>query len=381
MNETYAQWVRGVIGRKRSHARTIPLFDSSVPEPANLLQQTIEDGFRRPVTSRYTSAFNGGNPFVLELLATRYELPREQIICTTGATGALSLICRGLLSKADHVIVETPGFDLFSELARSAGAHVSYFRRAAEQGFAANVEAIAQQITPDTKLIMLSNLHNPSGATLSTEELNALVELAERHGILVAVDEVYSDYAAPLVSSKAAVGYSPNFISINSLTKIFGLSTLRCGWLVAAPAVIEPLRDLSERQDFGISNLAHAVAALVLERAAQFRAVGDAILRPAREEMVRRFDTWRSRGLIAGELPEFGCICFPKLIGVRNTRAFSEALLAKSNVIVAPGEFFGEAGHVRLGFGRPLPELVAGLDALEEALVEQGHRRPLGIVG
>ncbi|HLU91714.1 MAG TPA: pyridoxal phosphate-dependent aminotransferase, partial [Pedomonas sp.] len=94
-DEAYAQWIRRVVRRSRQDGRSfISLFDSSVPEPVELLRETIAEGFSRPLTSRYTSAFSGGNPYVLDLLAARHGVSREQVICTTGATGALALLYR-----------------------------------------------------------------------------------------------------------------------------------------------------------------------------------------------------------------------------------------------------------------------------------------------
>src|SRR5690606_39131255 len=128
--EAYAQWVRRAI-RKAVAARgtATPLFDSAVEEPTELLRRTIMAGFTRPITSRYQSVFVNGNPYVVDTLARRYAVPEAQILCTTGATSALSLVYRAYLSPGDRVLVETPGFDLFAEIARSLGAGVDFFRR------------------------------------------------------------------------------------------------------------------------------------------------------------------------------------------------------------------------------------------------------------
>ncbi|WP_241127456.1 pyridoxal phosphate-dependent aminotransferase [Novosphingobium terrae] len=347
----------------------ISFFDSSVPEPTDLLRETIAEAFSDPISSRYRSAFNGGNPYILDMLAARYSLPREQVLCTTGATGALALIYRVMLRGGEHVLIERPGFDLFTDLAQAQGASVSHFDRVAQDGFAIDIHAIEAAIRPETRLIVLSDLHNPSGAYASEATIGALAKLAERRSIHIVVDEVYGDYVDVDMRRRAAASISPYLISISSLTKIFGLSTLRCGWIAGSAQVMTAIRGVSDRLEFGMSNLSHAVAALVMERADQFIQPGRALLSVARPVVRQRFAQWHAQGLIAGEVPDFGCIVFPQLVGVEDTRAFSERLFNRFGVIVAPGEFFGLPGHVRIGFARPLEELQQGFDALEKTLM------------
>jgi histidinol-phosphate/aromatic aminotransferase/cobyric acid decarboxylase-like protein len=118
--EAYVQWVRRAVARAmHSHEDAGMLFGSSVEEPVELLRQTVESGFKDPITSRYTSVFVAGNPYVLEQLESAYGMPVESILPTTGATGALSLLYRAYLAPGDHVLVESPGFDLFEDIAKA----------------------------------------------------------------------------------------------------------------------------------------------------------------------------------------------------------------------------------------------------------------------
>ncbi|HET8749327.1 MAG TPA: pyridoxal phosphate-dependent aminotransferase [Sphingomicrobium sp.] len=365
---SYARWVRRELGRVRSsQKRIITLFDSSVPEPVDLLRETITAGFSTPITSRYTSAFVDGNPYVIETLARRYGVPRGQVLCTTGATGALSLIYRALMKPSDRVLIEQPGFDLFDGLARSHGYGVDHFTRRGPK-FVIDPEEVAASLHPETRLVIITNLHNPSGMAVDDRVLQALADIAELNDIHVVVDEVYGDYADAEARPRAAAQLSPRLISVNSLTKIYGLSTLRCGWIVAAPDVIAPIRTLSEEVEFGVSNLAHAVAALVLERSAQFDAYRDEIIDRCRPVIEDYWKNWSDEGLIEGELPEFGCVSFPRLVGIDDSEQFSSWLADRSGVIVAPGEFFGAPGHVRIGHAQLPGNLEQGLEELDAGL-------------
>jgi aspartate/methionine/tyrosine aminotransferase len=367
-NESYADWVKTAIGMARARdGRTVSLFESSVPEPRELLRQTIVDAVEPSFSPYYVSAFSDGNPFVRDMLADRYAVDRTQILCTTGATGALSLIYRTFLQPGDHVLVETPGFDLFSWLAEAQGVAVDGFQRNGDR-FAIDVADVEARLRPETRLVVLSDLHNPSGMPVGKAVLRDLAALAERRGFLLVVDEVYAEYTPKDQRPEAAATLSPSVISISSLTKIYGLGVLRCGWIVGAPDVVARIRRLNGRVEFGVSTLSHAMAAHVLANSAVFDENSRSYVARCRP----RFETWFkamvAEGLMAGTLPDDGCICFPSLPGVCDTRAFSEWLIARSGVIVAPGEYFGAPGHIRIGFCQEDENLEAGLMGLEEGL-------------
>lgn len=365
---SYTEWVRRATAqRAASGGRFIPLFDSSVPEPRDMLAELVAKAFMAPVDPRYTSAFASGNPYVVDYLAQRYDVAPTQVLCTTGATGALSTLYRALAKPGDHILVETPGFDLFYQIAAEAGLHVGFFHRTGEN-FAIDVDAVLAAIRPDTRLIILSNLHNPSGHAVPHANLQALAAGAAKRGVLVVVDEVYGDYADKVARPSAAAAIAPNMVSVSSLTKIYGLYTVRCGWIVAAPDIVDIVRAYSERFEFGISNLGHAAAALVMENAPKFDAYTSDILSATRPVFAERIEAWRRDGLVEGALPAFGCIAFPALSGIRDTAAFAEWLCDRSGVLVAPGEYFGAPGHIRIGFAQPMEGLIEGLDGLEEGL-------------
>lgn len=366
--QSYGQWVRWAIGMARGRQRqAVTFFDSSVPEPTELLRETVAGAFGGKLTPFYTSAFGGGNPFVLDMLAERYGVPRDQVLGTTGATGGLSILYRALARPGDHVLVESPGFDLFRDLAESHGLEVGTFDRTTER-FTLDLDQIEGLIQPRTRMIVLSNLHNPSGMALDYDVLRALAAIAERRGVYVIVDEVYGDYADAAVRPCAAAALSPNLVSISSLTKIFGLGSLRCGWIVGSSQVLGLARDVSGKLEFGISTLSHAVGAHVLHDPAPFVAYSNGIIERARPLMAAWLDEQKRAGLVGGVLPEAGCIMFPRLLQIDDSEAFCTWLLERSGVIVAPGDYFGAPGHVRIGFAQHLDNLRIGLDALAEGL-------------
>lgn len=365
---SYAQWVRQAVAMARARdGDVVSLFESSVPEPRELLRQAVVQTADPEFSRYYVSAFAGGNPFVREMLAAQYGVTHDEVLCTTGATGGLALIYRAMLSPGDHVLVETPGFDLFTCLGEVQGVAVDTFERKGER-FSIDVAEVEARLRPETRVVVISNLHNPSGMPVDHADMVALAALAERRGFLLVVDEVYADYTSKAVRPCAAAALSPAVVSLSSLTKIYGLAALRCGWIIGARDVVASIRRISESVEFGISTLSHAVAAQVMAQ----RALFDAHSRGYVERCRPVFDAWFSRlaaeGLVGGVLPDDGCICFPSLPGIADTRAFSRWLIVRSGVLVAPGEYFGAPGRVRIGFCLDRDRLDAGLAALEDGL-------------
>jgi aspartate/methionine/tyrosine aminotransferase len=376
---SFAHWVRDMLTLMRSGAPgMVPLFESSVPEPVDMLGDVIRNAFRDGFPDSYKSVFMRNNPDVSEHLAARYGVPEESILCTTGATTAVSMIYTALLSPGDRILVEAPGFDIFANMARDVGVEADFFRREAP-GFGISVEGVLEALRPDTRMVVLTDLHNPSGAYVSDETLAALARALEERGVLMLLDEVYRDYLG-----SAGPGLDPrqheNVLRVSSLTKIFGLSTLRCGWIIAGQRLLRRMRDYSERADFNVSRLSHCVAGEVLARAEMFDAWRNDMMATARPIAAAALEDMAGQGLIQTGVPLLGCTCFPQLTGVEDTRGLSQWLSAKHGVVVVPGECFGAPGYLRIGYGLPPARLTEGLSRLSRGLAEyraSGQKRQI----
>jgi len=375
--DSYSQWIRRALSSAGSSGgKLFPLFDSSTQEPVDLLTDLVARTFgERPVPA-YLSTFANGNPLVVEALAQRYGVTPAQVLTTPGATSALSLLYRTFLKPGDHVLIETPGFDLFGDLAQSFYAKVDTFSRAPGTATIDPAE-IEAKLRPETRLVVLSDLHNPTSQPLCRETLAQIAKITEARGIELIVDEVYREFAADPATS--AVHLGPNVIVVNSLTKVFGLSSLRCGWIIVDPSRLERVRIAHSRVEFGTSKLSHAVAAAVLRDPAPFDAHWRSVLEQTRPVIARHFVRLRDAGLLQGTIPDHGCICFPKLVGVDDSLAFSDWLAATYGVAVAPGEYFSAPGHVRIGFSRDAAALDTALGLFGEGLA-RWTRREVGAV-
>lgn len=363
---TYSAWVRGTIRAAADRKNPVILFGSSISEPTDELVRMVREAFSAKLTSRYISVFSDGNRYVANAICARYGVRPDSVIMTTGVTSVLAMTIKALAKPGDRVLIEQPGFDLLGSIAREAGAVVDSLARPAPR-FLVDQGELETKLTPNTRVVVVTNLHNPSGAYLTNDDIKALAATTARFGAVLLVDEVYADFARPAYGAPAGT-LGPNIISANSLTKVFGLHALKCGWMVGPSQLLNRIQSFSSDGDVGISKLSHAVAAHVLESADDFDKRWRDILNANRPVLQRHVEGMRADGLLEGEIPEFGCMYFPKVVGAFDTLTLSRTLWERFGILVAPGEYFGMPGHIRIGFGEDTKGLDDGLALLARAL-------------
>ena len=190
--------------------------------PSNLLCCTVDDlpGARDAVELAGDND-DGYRPLV-EAIAGRHLVAPEQVATANGCSGANFLVFAALVGPGDEVLVERPGYDPLLAAPQVLGARVIRFDRRHEDGYRLDPSAIETALTSRTRLIVVTNAHNPTGVVASAAELDALARIAERAGVPVLVDEVYLDSAHD-AGARPAASRSPLFISTGSLTKSYGL--------------------------------------------------------------------------------------------------------------------------------------------------------------
>ena len=305
---------------------------------------------------------NGYAP-LMEAIAAHYKVDPACVTTATGAAGANFQTCAALLEPGDEVLMERPGYDPLIGAARLLNARTQRFERTFEDRYALDPDRVRAGITSRTRLVIITSPHNPSSATVELDALREVGRLAEAVGAYVLVDEVYLDAAAHGRLPAAVLG--ERFISTSSLTKSYGLSSLRCGWAIAAPDVAERIRRARDVIDGNGSVPAERLATLALQQI-------DVLLERSTSLLAANGRRLRAFLDASPELeyvdPGGGTVIFPRIKGVDDTAVFARRLLAERETAVVPGHFFETPAHFRIGIGGLSTTVDAGLTAVRAAL-------------
>jgi aspartate/methionine/tyrosine aminotransferase len=299
-----------------------------------------------------------------ERIARKNNVGPECVIAAAGTSMANHLAMAALIEPGDEVLIEHPTYELLVNTAKYLGAVVRSFPRRLENGFQVNPDEVARCLSSRTRLIILTNLHNPSGALTDNETLHAVGNIAAGVGARVLVDEVYLE---ALFGNRptSAFHLGNQFVVTNSLTKAYGLSGLRSGWILAEPELAERiwrLNDLFAATPVHVGELLSVIAFDNLEKVAARakslletnRTNLDLLLRERSDQL----EFFR---------PQYGTVIFPKL-RAGNTDEFCALLKSKYETSVAPGRFFDMPEHFRIGIGGDIEMTTIGLQRLGEAL-------------
>lgn len=336
-----------------------------------------------PVKDRRENRFRKSNPWghpdLRRAIAARYMFDPEGIVLTAGASLAMFIVCRALLKNGDGVLIEVPTYDPFIAAASTAADIKVYPLHRRPPDFELDIDEIERYFSSETlKMVILSNLHNPTGHFTEAVTLSGLAKLAESFDVPVVFDEVFrdlgpSEYRSSLPPAPAAQ-MSTNFISISSLSKSYGLGLLRCGWILAGERYRRRIAESQvEIENIG-SQLTQALSAKVIENIDHFKNASLNQIQLNRKVLQECLEGPLQDGHLSGDIPSYGTMYFPAVSASRDVDSLV-GRLAEKNVFVVPGKFFGAPRHIRIGFGGFVEEvsLRDGLNIIAEELKASGQ--------
>lgn len=306
-----------------------------------------------------------------ERIARHAGVPVECVVAATGTSMANQLAMAAVIDPDDEVLIEQPAYGPLVDVANYLGVRLKRIPREFETGFAIDPDEIEKAITPATRLVVLTNLHNPSGALIPAETLRKIGAIAQRGRIHVLVDEAYLEMAfepdAPFsFSIGQSLGADNPFIVTNSLTKTYGLSGLRCGWILASPELAQRIWRLNDLFGVNAAHPAEQMSVVAFDHLNQFRERAQKLLATNRALLDDFLD---SRTDLECFRPIAGSIVFPRLTH-GDSEKFVEMLREKYETSVVPGKFFEMPQHFRIGIAGETDHVRVGLERLGVALDE-----------
>lgn len=358
----------------------IPLFDwllENLPKTKYDLANSSITGvtfteFKELSGFKIPENFNLGknDPFgaepLREALANIYHCGTNNIVTSTGGSEANFILYLSLLKPDDEIIVEQPGYSPLWIVPEFLGIKVKFWHRNFDNGFKLNIESLKDIITKKTKLIVITNLHNPSGVLTEPKTIHALAEIAADNGAYLLIDEIFLDVAN--LPQESAVGLD-SVIVTSSVSKVYGIGGLRSGWIISNEELTKRCLQAKWYGSVASSYISELFTA--------------AILKNGREELIKKYkeiektnlpimQEWieNNNDILEWIPPDGSVLCFPKYNIKSNADSveLGKKLVQEHGILISPGKFFGTDGHFRLTFMNNPYELRTALGKISELI-------------
>lgn len=329
------------------------------------------------LTLEYTDPL--GADWLRGSIAASYERVRiEDITCFAGAQEGMYAALHAMLTRDDHAIIVTPSYQSLETIPLGI-CPVSAVPLDPDDGWSLSLDAIAAAVRRNTRVIAVNFPHNPTGALITRADFGALVELCRHNGIWLLSDEVYRlterdpDRRLP----HAADAYERG-ISLNVVSKAYGLPGLRVGWIACRDrAVLQRMRAIKQFLSTCNAGPSEVLANIALKAGPRILARNGAIATANLESLLAFLR--RRTGLFDVIAPEGGMVAYPRYLGAEGVEAFVQRMAEAAGVVLLPASVFRSelaatpADRFRIGFGRS--DFTVGLAALAAALDGEGAPR------
>jgi len=332
------------------------------PTPENIRQagiRAIESNF-----TRYT-AIGGTKDLRAAIvdqhardLGSRYDL--SECIVNVGGKHAIFNLCSALVDEGDDVIIPTPYWVSFGDIAHYVGARTIFVPTREDEGFRLTANMVEAAITPKTRLLIVNSPNNPSGAVVDDDEFVRIAELCRKNDIWVLSDECYSkflyDGRRPF-SIASHPEFKDNVVIAGSLSKTYAMTGWRIGYVLGPKEVVAAVQKLQSHSTSNPASISQkaALEAVTGPQESVQQMLGEYAKR-------RRFVVDRLRAIPGVRCTEPGgaFYAYPN-VGIRDTMDFALKLLEQAHVAVVPGEAFGTKEHIRISYATSMELLDKGL--------------------
>lgn len=293
----------------------------------------------------------------------------DHIEVTNGTSEANYLIALSQLQPGEVVAMEVPNYMQMPGVARSLGATVRTFRLRQETGWEPDWDEFERAVTPQTRLLYLSNPNNPTGAVLSDDAMRRIAQRCEQTGTWLLADEVYLGAEIDRPRTKSFWGMGERVIVTSGLSKAYGIPGIRIGWLVGPPALAAQCWTQHDYITIGPNKMSDRMARVAVEPANRERCYARTrdILRrnlPVAREWIGTLD-----GLLSWREPQAGAIALLRYEGDMPSVTLAERVRRNQSTLIVPGAHVGLEGHLRVWLGGRDEFLREGLRRIGQELV------------
>lgn len=305
-------------------------------------------------------SFVGGSVELRSQIARIFGGAADDYLVTAGASEANFAVCACLLTPGARVLVEHPTYQPLEAIPRGLGAKVSSLPRPEARGFRVSAEDARATLPERLRLLILTNLNNPTGTALDPADVEGFADLAAERGCYVLVDEIFRELAFDRETPTIG-GLNERTIVTSSVSKFYGAGGLKIGWIRAAPEVRAKLQSVLDYLSATPAAPSEAIALAVLKNREKTVARNRRLIEEGRR--VAREWAEAEPDLVWQE--PVGHLAFPRIGG--DTVRLAEVLLREHSTFIAPGESFGVAGHFRVNIGIGAEKLREGLARVSKA--------------
>src|SRR5262245_58734071 len=304
---------------------------------------------------------------------SKYDI--SECVVNLGGKHALFNIFAAVVEEGDDVVIPTPYWVTFGDIARFVNANPIFVRTHESDGFRLTAEILARGLTPRTRMVVVNSPNNPSGAVLDDAEFGRIAQLCRERNVFLLSDECYSHFlydGRKPFSVGSHTDLKSHIIIAGSVSKTYSMTGWRIGYILAHPEIINATIKLQSHSTSNPTSIPQK-AALEASSGPQ-ESVGIMLAEYAKR---RKFVLERLRAIPGVKCAEPGgaFYAYPNISaafgrgGVKDSVDFSAKLLEKTHVAVTPGEAFGTNDHVRMSYATSMEELDKGLRRIHEFMV------------
>ncbi len=294
----------------------------------------------------------------------------DHVEVTNGGSEANFITTFRLIEPGDEVVMLVPNYMQTWGLARAFGATIRDWPliedRAAGR-WRVDLAALDALVSAKTRMIVICNPNNPTGARISAGDLDGIARIADRHGAWILSDEVYRGAEIDGHETASMWGRSDRAIITSGLSKAYGLPGLRIGWIVAPPPLVAAFWSYHDYVTIAPGALSDRLARVALTPARRARLLERT--RTILRTNLPLIEGWlRGAGGFEWITPEAGAIVYVRYGHAINSTELANRVREEQSVLIVPGDHFGMDGYLRLGFGEPPEYTRTGLDRLRAVL-------------